>query len=102
MGKEYLPFKIFSVALLTHMSNKCVIKDYYQITIYKKRVFLFIYSPSTSTRHICIYSGYLLTPSGTFLLRIFLLSQSSLPDILSYLVQLIDINTIQEIGMLEK
>ena len=53
-------------------------------------------------RHICIYSGYLLTPSGTFLLRIFLLSQSSLPDILSYLVQLIDINTIQEIGMLEK
>ena len=39
MGEEYLPFKIFSVALLTHMSNQCVIKDYYQITIYKKRVF---------------------------------------------------------------
>lgn len=63
MGEEYLPFKIFSVALLTHMSNQCVIKDYYQITIYKKKSF---------------------------------------SDILSYLVQLIGINTIQEIDMLEK
>lgn len=73
---------------------------------YSKKKFFFSFTTHQQVQDIYVYiPGYLLNPSEKtffFKLRKFLLAQSSMPDILSYLVQLIGINTIQEIGMLER
>lgn len=43
MVKKLLQFTTFSIVFLTCMASHCVIKDYFQIAMFKERIFIFFF-----------------------------------------------------------
>lgn len=95
-------YNFLNCTLSSYGKSVCNKRLFPNYNIQKKVFFSFTAHQQVQDIYVYISIYRTLVRRHFFLLRKFLLSQSSMPDILSYLVQLIGINTIQEIGVLER
>ena len=124
MVEKSLQFPTFSIIVLTRISSQCVIKDYFQIAMFKEMILIFFFCivHLQAWGKICACSDIRfleITDSALNHMeeknffpehylrqekaRKCLLHRLSTLDILSgYSVQLISINTLWEVGMVEK